>query len=176
MYNLPDTQSICACKICGRSGDFHTIYAPTSISQCQNLVICDECYKAVRLKPSPSQMGRSFDQDAAPTTLEWITALSRSWSITKDCFRCELTTVRLDLKSATAERPFGICCIPGPSESVRFIVVAGIARAMRKHRRTPENYRNLAKLAQVVDVGWRDPVLADQLRDALAGYEGPKWA
>jgi hypothetical protein len=120
-------------------------------------------------------MGRPYDQDAAPTHLEWIAALRRSWSITKDCFRCEISGLPLEIEYACDKRPFAISCVLALPGSVRFIVVARLTRDMRKYRLNGEYYMKLAALAVMGKAGPPDPVLADQLRVFFAGYEKLKW-
>lgn len=129
--------------------------------------ICDRCHVAVRKKPSPSKRGRQGDRDvAAPDTLTWIAALRRSWSITNDCFRCELSGLKLDLDSA--HRPLSMSCDHDPPGSDSYLVVAWLINDMKNDHDRDEFYRNVLNLSQIISDGQPDPQLADECHDDFA--------
>lgn len=129
--------------------------------------VCDRCHKAVKKKPSPSKRGRQRDRSvAAPDTLTWIAALQRSWSITNDCFRCELSGLRLDLDSAHG--PLSMSCDHDPPGSDTYLVVAWLINDMKNDHDRDEFYRNAQNLAKIVSKGRPDTVLADTMQDDFA--------
>lgn len=129
--------------------------------------ICDRCHIAVKKKPSPSKRGRQRDRDvAAPDTLTWIEALRRSWSITKDCFRCELSGLKLDLDSAHG--PLSMSCDHDPPGADTYLVVAWLVNDMKNDHDRDEFYRNIKNLAKIVGEGRPDPALADKYHDDFA--------
>ena len=129
--------------------------------------ICDRCHVAVRKKPSPSKRGRKRDRDvAAPDTLTWIAALQRSWAITGDCFRCELSGLKLDLESA--HRPLSMSCDHDPPGSDTYLIVAWLINDMKNDHDRDEFYRNILNLSRIIAAGQPDPKLADACHDDFA--------
>lgn len=129
--------------------------------------ICNRCHIAVKKRPSPSKRGRQRDRDvAAQDTLTWIEALRRSWSITNDCFRCELSGLKLDLDSA--HRPLSMGCDHDPPGSDTYLVVAWLVNDMKNDHDREEFYRNIKNLAKIVGGGRPDPALADKHYDDFA--------
>jgi hypothetical protein len=157
------------CQICGRPGKNRRVRVDDLDGTCrhENRVICSECDIAVRKKPSPSKRGRKRDRHVpAPSTDTWIAALRRSWSISNDCFRCELSGLRLDLGSAY--KPLSLSCDHDPPGSANFLVVAWLINDMKNDHGRDEFYANVMKLAAMVSGGGPNPVLADKFQDSFA--------
>jgi hypothetical protein len=132
--------------------------------------ICDRCYIAVKKKPSPSKRGRQRDRDVpAPDSLTWIEALRRSWSITNNCFRCELSGLKLDMDSA--HRPLSMSCDHDPPGSNTFLVVAWLINDMKNDHDRSEFYRNVQNLSRIISTGQPDPTLADQHHNDFANVQ-----
>ena len=123
--------------------------------------ICDRCYKLVKKKPSSSKRGRGRDRYVrGPDTLEWIEALRRSWRISDDCFRCELSALPLDIDDNHS--PLSISCDHDPPGSMKFLVVAWVINDMKNDHDRVEFYRNIQNLSVIMESGNPNPVVADK--------------
>ena len=122
--------------------------------------ICDRCYKLVKKKQSSSKRGRGKDRYVrGPDTLEWIEALKRSWRISGDSFRCELSALPLDTEDSHS--PLSISCDHDPSGSMEFLVVAWVINDMKNDHDRDEFYKNIQNLAVITESGKPDPLLAN---------------
>lgn len=129
--------------------------------------LCDQCHVAVKKKPSPTKRGRQRDRHvAAPDSLTWIAALRRSWAISHDCFRCEISGLKLDMESA--HRPLSMSCDHDPPGSDTYLVVAWLINDMKNDHNRDEFYRNVTKLAKIVADGRPNVELADRFHNDFA--------
>ena len=160
------------CEICNRPGRKRRIRVENSDERYrfESRTICGECDVALRKKPSPSKRGRQRDRDVpAPSTDEWIAALRRSWSIGNDCFRCELSGLRLDLKSAHG--PLSLSCDHDPPGSASFLVVAWLINDMKNDHDRDEFHTNVMRLAEIIKGGTPDKDLADTYGESFANLK-----
>ena len=158
------------CAICDRLGTERPVRVDGSDGRhrYEKRNICDECRVAIRKKPSPSKRGRKRDRDVpAPTTDQWMAALRRSWFITGDCFRCELSGLKLDMTSAHS--PLSLSCDHDPPGSANFLVVAWLINDMKNDHERGEFYLNVGRLAEMIQTGSPDHKLADRYRESFAG-------
>ena len=136
----------------------------------QSHVICDRCHIAVKKKPTPSRRGRQGDRHVnAPDTLTWIAALRRSWAITNDCFRCELSGLKLELEEA--HRPLSMTCDHDPPGSDTYLVVAWLINDMKNDHDRDEFYRNVIHLAEIVAAGQPNAELADRFHEDFSSIQ-----
>jgi hypothetical protein len=160
------------CAVCGREGQNRRVRVGNvdDRPKYESRVICSECEVALKKKPSPSKRGRKRDRAIpAPSTDEWIAALRRSWSIAGDCFRCELSGLKLDLISAHS--PLALTCDHDPPGSGNFLVVAWLINDMKNDHDRSEFYRNISALAEVIGNGTPCIELADKYHASFANIK-----
>ena len=127
----------------------------------RNILICDRCDSIRRRKPSPSLRGRQKNRLVpAPTSLEWIEALRRSWNITGNCFRCEISGLKLCPNNSHS--PLSISCDHDPPGSGNYLVVAWVINDMKNDHDKTEFLRNVGFLAKILMNGSPDTKLADK--------------
>lgn len=160
------------CIICGQPGAPRRIRLHPdearggSCSEVSNL--CDVCRKLVDKKPSPSLRGRKRDRHVpAPTTRMWIDALRRSWGMSGDCFRCELSGLRLD--TIDPHSPLAVSCDHDPPGSNNYLVVAWLLNDMKNDHTRVEFYRNVRALAEIIAHGAPDIAAAERHHDSFSG-------
>lgn len=160
------------CEVCSRPGNTRRVRVLSEDGRhhYERRSICKSCDIAVRKKPSASKRGRQRDRDVpAPSINEWIAALRRSWAITNDCFRCELSGFRLDLDSA--HKPLSLSCDHDPPGSANFLVVAWLINDMKNDHERQEFYVNVVRLAEIVRDGKPNTRLADAYCDSFASLK-----
>lgn len=130
--------------------------------------LCGRCDVIRQRKPTPSHRGRQKNRPVpAPTTEEWISALHRSWMITGDCFRCELSGLRLNLDDPHS--PLSMSCDHDPPGSGAFLIVAWVINDMKNDHDRIEFVRNIKALADVLATGAPDPQKADAVTSLFSG-------
>lgn len=155
------------CEICHQGARHRSIRINTGTGKYrfEKRPICTRCDAMLRNKPSPSRRGRKRNRHVpAPSTDDWIKALHRSWSITGDCFRCEISGLKLDTKNRHC--PLAWTCDHDPPGSGRFLVVAWVINDMKNDHDQEEFIRNVRALVGILVSGKPDPALAD------AAYNG----
>jgi hypothetical protein len=156
------------CDICGAPGKARKVRVDLENGyRFEQRTICQGCEPALQKKPSPTKRGRRRDRHVpAPSTDEWIAALRRSWAINKDCFRCELSGLKLDLESAHS--PLSMSCDHDPLGSANFLIVAWLINDMKNDHGRNEFYENVKKLAAIVQSNSPNHQLADKYQDSFA--------
>lgn len=123
--------------------------------------VCSNCKPLLGKKPRTHRRGRKRDRVVPGCTQgEWVTTLRRSWSITGDCFRCELSGLRLDTQNTHS--PLALTCDHDPPGSPHVLIVAWVINDMKNDHDRQEFYRNVQCLAEMVKGSSPRPDLADK--------------
>jgi len=140
------------CAICGDPAvreRRHASEPAPSLAGMAKLPVCRRCDDLLKRKPRTSMRGRARNRRVlAPTMADWITALRRSWRISRDCFRCEISGLRLDVQKR--HRPLSLTCDHDPPGSGKCLVVAWLINDMKNDHTREEFERNVRSLAKIL--------------------------
>jgi hypothetical protein len=151
------------CIICGAPGTPRRFLGTSdgAAKRYDICIACDRCKLLLERKPGPHYRGQKRDRFVPGCTrAEWIAALRRSWSISGDCFRCEISALPLD--TSNAHGPLALTCDHDPPGSQHVYIVAWVINDMKNDHDLKEFYRNVACLAEIVSAGSPQSTLADK--------------
>lgn len=152
------------CAICGDTAVRERRYASepaSSLARMATLFVCRRCDDLLKRKRRTSMRGKARNRRVpAPTMADWITALRRSWRISGDCFRCEISGLRLDVQKRY--QPLSLTCDHDPPSSGKCLVVAWLINDMKNDHTREEFERNVRSLAEILS----GPALNHRMADA----------
>lgn len=157
-----------ACYICSGTAQTRCIIGVRRTRQ--DIPLCLQCKRLVKKRPRARRRKTSHRTRSAPSTRGWIDALRRSWNLSGDCFRCEVSGLRLEMDDPY--HPLSITCDHDPPGSASFFIVAWVINDMKSDHNRDEFRRNVSALASIFKTPLENYTQIDRERENFANISG----